>query len=84
MSEEMKRLIKIEILKDLLKKESKLKLNLKKVKIEIDVLEKDLNGGSTLDGFITDDVLKKTEDELNKGAQEGKYGSIENVEINRR
>ena len=59
MSEEMKRLVKIEILKDLLKKEGKLKLNLKKVRIEIELLEKDLNGGSTLDGYITDEMKER-------------------------
>jgi hypothetical protein len=76
-------MMKIDLLKDLYKKESKLKVNLEKVKIEIDLLEKDLNGGATLDGYISDDVLRKTEDVLNKEAQEGKFGSIEKVEINR-
>lgn len=84
MSSDMETLVKLDLLQDLYKKEDRLKTNLRKTKIEINLLEKDLNGGSTLDGFITDDMLKKTEDELKKGAREGKYGSIENVEISRR
>ncbi|MBF4474558.1 hypothetical protein [Methanobacterium formicicum] len=72
---------KFDLLTDLLKKKERLQNNLIKVEIEIKLLEKDLQGGASLDKYLSDDVLKKVENKLNDDLPAG--GSIEKVEINR-
>ena len=72
---------KLDLLTDLLKKKERLQNNLIKVEIEIKLLEKDLQGGASLDKYLSDDVLKKVENKLNDDLPAG--GSIEKVEINR-
>jgi hypothetical protein len=72
---------KFDLLTDLLKKKERLQNNLIKVEIEIKLLEKDLQGGASLDKYLSDDVLKKVENKLNDDLPAG--GSIEKVEINK-
>lgn len=72
---------KFDLLTDLLKKKERLQNNLIKVEIEIKLLEKDLQGGASLDKYLSDDFLKKVENKLNDDLPAG--GSIEKVEINK-
>jgi hypothetical protein len=72
---------KFDLLTDLLNKKERLQNNLIKVEIEIKLLEKDLQGGASLDKYLSDDVLKKVENKLNDDLPAG--GSIKKVEINR-
>ena len=62
---------------DLRKKRNEIKDKLWKTEKQLELLQKKRNGGASLDPFLSDEVLQKTEDKLNEDlAEKGQHCEI--------